>query len=345
MFRTRPLRSRSLRTGLTASALGLALLAGACGGDTGNPSSPGGSGDGPLQGKTIALVGYGDTNPWGAYFNEVFSDELASTGVKINDLTTMDPGTQVQNFNQAVAQKPDLIAVAILDTQAMVVPIQRAKDAGIPVLAFDGPPDPSVAGDVMSVLSDNEKLGEYAAQNIIEGLQAQGRDSGNVIVLTGTKSMLVTQDRMKGFNRVMAGAPQYRVVDEQDANWDPQLSGTIAQQLLAKHGRDGVQAAYGMADYMALPIIQAAKQAGFPIGGDDGLIVTGSNCFKAGIDSIRSGELYGTATEDPGTIAVQTADYALRFLTGENPPQSEIVEEHRITAANLDEFAEQCSHV
>jgi ABC-type sugar transport system substrate-binding protein len=334
------------RLGLTAGALGLTLLATACSSDAGTDTdASSGDGSSSLKGKTIALVGYGNSNPWGAYFNRVFAEQLASSGVKINDMTTMDPGTQVQKFNQAVAQKPDLIVLAILDTQATVAPIKKAKAAGVPVLAVDGPTDPSVAGEVMSVLSDNEKLGEYAAQNIIEGLKGQGRETGNIIVLTGTKSMLVTQHRMKGFNKVMATAPQYKVVDEQDANWDPQLSGTIAQQLLAKHGRDGVQAAYGMADYMALPIIQASKQAGFPVGGKDGLIVTSSNCFKAGIDAIKAGELYGTATEDPGTIAKQAADYAVRYLTGQKPPQSEIVKEDRVTAANVDQFAEQCSHV
>jgi len=331
------------RLGLIAGTLGLAMFAAACGNGGTADSASSGDGSSALKGKTIALVGYGNSNPWGAYFNKVFTEQLSPTGVKINDMTTMDPGTQVQKFNQAVAQKPDLIVLAILDTQALVAPIKKAKAAGVPVLAVDGPTDPSVAGEVMSVLSDNQALGEYAAQNIIEGLKGQGRESGNIIVLTGTKSMLVTQDRMKGFNKVMATAPQYKVVDEQDANWDPQLSGTIAQQLLAKHGRDGVQAAYGMADYMALPIIQAAKQAGFPVAGKDGLIVTSSNCFKAGIDAIKAGELYGTATEDPGTIAKQSADYALRYLTGKKPPQSETVKEERVTAANVDKFAEQCS--
>jgi ABC-type sugar transport system substrate-binding protein len=336
-------RTGSLRVGLVAGALGLTLLTAACGGNASGSPSPG-NGSTSLQGKTVALVGYGNASPWGAYFNKVFTDQLASTGVKISDMTTMDPGTQVQKFNQAVAQKPDLIVLATLDTQAMAVPIKKAKAAGIPVLVFDGPTDPSVTGDVMSVLSDNEKLGEYAAQNIIEGLKGQGRESGKIIILTGTKAMLVTQDRMKGFNKVMATAPQYTVVDTQDANWDPQLSGTIAQRLLAKYGRDGVQAAYGMADYMALPIIQAAKQAGFPIGGKSGLIVTSSNCFKAGIESIKAGELYGTATEDPGTIAKQTADYLVRYLTGQKPPQSELIQEERVTGANVAQFAEQCSH-
>ncbi len=165
---------RIIRPGLLAGGLGLSLFAAACGGNTGTSSASAGSGSATsLQGKTIALVGYGNSNPWGAYFNKVFAEQLASTGVKINDMTTMDPGTQVQKFNQAVAQKPDLIVLAILDTQALVAPIKKAKAAGLPVLAVDGPTDPSVAGEVMSVLSDNEKLGEFAAQNIIEGLKAR----------------------------------------------------------------------------------------------------------------------------------------------------------------------------
>jgi ABC-type sugar transport system substrate-binding protein len=340
---------RSLRIGIAAGVAGLALAITGCGSPAASPAGAGASGagggtNGGLAGKTIALVGYGDTNPWGAAFNKQFESELSSSGVKIDDLTTMDSGTQVQNFNQAIAEKPALIALAILDTKAMVVPIEKAKQAGIPVLVFDGPTDPSVASDVMSVLSNNEQLGEFAAENLIAGLRAQDRKSAKIIVLTGTKSMLVTQDRMTGFDKVMSSVPQYQVESEQDANWDPTLSGKIAQQLLAQYGCNGVQAAYGMADYMALPIIQAAKQAGCAIGGKNGLVVTSSNCFEAGIAAIQAGQLYGTATEDPITIANQTAHYVTQYLTGKNPPKHEMVQEHRITASDVSQFAAQCSH-
>jgi ABC-type sugar transport system substrate-binding protein len=336
-------RARSLRAVFGTGVLGLTLVIAGCGGDTGGSSGASGAG-GSLKDKTIALVGYGSANPWGAAFNKQFQSRLSSSGVKIRNLTTMDPGTQVQYFNQAVAQRPGLIVLAVLDTKAMVVPIQKARQAGIPVLVFDGPTDPSVANDVMAVLSNSQQLGEFAAQNIIDGLKAQGRRSGNIVVLTGTKSMLVTQDRMTGFRKVLGTTPQYRVVSEQDANWDAALSGKIAQQLLAKYGCGGVQAAYGMADYMALPIIQAAKQAGCPVGGKKGLVVTSSNCFKAGIDAVRAGELYGSATEDPITIADQTAAYVTKFLSGQRPAKKEIVQEHRITAATVSQFAAQCSH-
>ncbi len=348
-------RMRSLHAVLAAGAAGLALAAAGCGSPSTSSSSPapaassgaGGTASaaaGSLAGKTIALVGYGSANPWGAAFNKQFESQLASTGVKITDLTTMVSGTQVQYMAQAIADKPALIVLAVLDTKAMVVPIEQAKQAGIPVLVFDGPTDPSVASDVMSVLSDNQALGEYAAENLIQGLKGQGRKSANIIVLTGTKSMLVTQDRMIGFDKVMSTVPQYKVVAEEDANWDPTLSGQDARQLLAKYGCSGVQAAYGMADYMALPIIQAARQAGCAVNGKTGMIVTSSNCFKAGIASIEAGQLYGTATEDPITIANQTATYVIQYLTGQNPPKHETVQEYRITAANVAQYAAQCSH-
>jgi ABC-type sugar transport system substrate-binding protein len=74
------------------------------------------------------------------------------------------------------------------------------------------------------------------------------------------------------------------------------------------------------------------------------MVVTGSNCFKAGIEAIKAGTLYGTATEDPGTIAEQTADYIERYFNGEEPPATEVVKEERVTAANVADFEAQCSN-
>ncbi|MEV6487394.1 sugar ABC transporter substrate-binding protein [Actinoplanes sp. NPDC051633] len=331
---------------LTAVMVGMALAAAACNGSSdsgGNGVDAAAGAGGGLKGKTIDFVGYGKDNPWGAYFNTVFIGKLEAGGAKVVDLTTMDPGTAVTNFNQAISNKPDLIVAALLDTSSMIVPIKKAKQADIPVLVFDGRPDPSVEGDVMQVLSDSEALGTAAAQNLIEGLTAQGKDSGNIIAITGTKSGFASQDRMKGFEAELAKTPQFKVVEVQDGNWDPTLSSKIATQLFAKYGCSGIQGAYGMADYQALPIIAAAKQAGCAVAGKDGVIVTGSNCFKAGIDAIKGGTLYGTATEDPGTIAEQTAEYVVRYFSGQKPPAKDLVKEERVTAKNVAQYAEQCS--
>ncbi|MFG1610328.1 sugar ABC transporter substrate-binding protein [Actinoplanes sp. NPDC049265] len=320
----------------------LLFLTAACGGGSSGGDTTASAGGG-LKGKTIDFVGYGKDNPWGAYFNGVFIPKLEAQGAKVVDLTTMDPGTAVTNFNQAISNRPDLIVAALLDTSSMVVPIKKAKQAQIPVLVYDGRPDPSVDGEVMQVLSDSEALGTAAAQNLVEGMKAQGRTSGSIIAITGTKSGFAAQDRMKGFDAELAKTPEFKVVDVQDGNWDPTLSGRIATQLFAKYGCAGIQGAYGMADYQALPIVAAAKQAGCAVAGKDGVIVTGSNCFKVGIDAIKAGTLYGTATEDPGTIAEQTADYVIRYFGSQKPQAKELVKEERVTKDNVDQYAEQCS--
>lgn len=336
MARTLPRRTLAV----LAAGASLALLA-AC--STGPAAEGPTGGDGSAEGKTIAFVGYGDVNPWGAAFNAIYRPALEAEGVKINDMSTMDAGAQVQSFNQAIADQPDAIVVSLLDTAAMVAPMQKAIQAGIPVIVYDGPPDPAVADDpgIRQVLSDSAALGEFAAENIIEGLEAQGKTEGKIIVIKGTASMLVTQDRLTAFYDKLKGTG-FEVIAEEDGNWDPTLSGTIATSLFAKFGADGVDAAYGMADYIAIPIIEAAKQAGISVG-SSGLIVTGSNCFASGIESIKAGELYGTATEDPITLANQMVDYTLSFLKGENPERVVTVQEDRVTAKNVADFAEQCT--
>lgn len=334
----RKLQRRAL--GALAAGASLALLAACSAGGTDGGST---GGDGSADGKTIAFIGYGDVNPWGAAFNGVYRPALEEAGVTITDNSSMDAGAQVQAFNQAISEQPDAIVVALLDTAAMVAPIQKAVQAGIPVIVYDGPPDPAVADDpgVRQVLSDSAALGQFAAENIIEGLEAQGKTEGTIIVIKGTASMLVTQDRMTGFYDTLEDTG-YEVIAEEDGNWDPTLSGTIATSLFAKYGADGVDAAYGMADYMAIPIIEAAKQAGIAVGAD-GLIVTGSNCFASGIQSIEAGELYGSATEDPITIANEMVDYTLSFLKGEDPERVVTVPSDRITSENVADFAEQCT--
>lgn len=310
------------------------------------PAADPGTGEGGIDGMVVALVGYGDASPWGAHYNKTFTPILEDQGVEVLDLTSMDPGTQVQNFNQAISQNPDVIVTLVWDTAAMVAPMKKAFAAGIPVVIVDGPPDPSIADDpgLYAVLSDNYELGRIAAQNIIDGLTAQGKTEGNVIAITGTTAMIITQDRMDGFHDVFAENPGFTVIDEQDSNWDPTAAGTIARQLLAKYGPDGVDGAYGMADYLAIPIINAAKELGFAVGGEDGLIISGGNCFKVGIEAIRAGEMYGTATEDPGTIAVQSAEYVAQLLAGEDVERVVTIKEEAVTPDTVEQFAEQCSN-
>jgi ABC-type sugar transport system substrate-binding protein len=339
----RDVRSRGVvAVGLLASSLALA----ACGSsDSAKSTSTASAGGGSVSGKKVTIVGVADSNPWAAVYNRTIKDYLEPKGAKVKVSASADPAAQVQLLNSAVAERPDIIFLEGLDSKALAPAIAKAKAAKVTIVNTDGPADPSVADGLNQVLSDNVALGRFAAENLVEGLKEQGRKTANIGVISGTAAMLVTQDRMKGFNAVMKQHPEYKVVATEDGNWDPVKSGQIATQLFAKNGKDGLQAMYGMADYMAVPIVTAAKQAGIPVGVKKagGLIITGGNCFKAGIDAIRAGDMYGTATEDPGTISLEAAKYGEKLLSGQQVPLVQTVEEARVTPKTLDRYAEQCS--
>jgi ABC-type sugar transport system substrate-binding protein len=347
----RAIPPRSVRAAGTAAICALAFAAAGCG-SSDSSSSTGGStgassGGGGAAGKKVVLLSCAASNPWCKTFNDNIVAEIEEAGAKVTLLeNNFDAAVQVQQFGQAISQKPDLILLEATDTKSMVPSINRAKAAGVPVINLDGRAEPAAASSLASnILADNVLLGRFAAQNVIDGLRAVGLDRANVAVITGTKASYITQDRMKGFDEVMATAPQYRVVAVEDGNWDAVRSGKIAQELFAKfRSQGGIQAAFGMADYQAVPIVQAAKQAGLPVGvADRGLIVTGSNCTKAGIEAIRRGEMFGTATEDPVNQGRDTGTWAVKFLKGEQLDPEILTPQARVTRESVEEHAEDCS--
>ncbi len=342
----------ALRLVSMAAIIGTAGLLTACGssseggssavaGPTGASTAAATSGDGAdaVAGKDVYVVGAGDVNPWAKAHNHTIIDALEADGAKVTYLQDpYDVQKEVQNLNRAVSAKPDLIMLLAVDFRATVPALKRAQAAGIPVINMSDPPGPTEPYIAASVEADHAALGKAAAENIIEGLKKQGKTTANVIAITGTSSLEQVGVRMDAFKRQLATEPGYKLVAVEDGNWDQATTQKIAQQLFAKYaGQGGIQAAYGMADNQAAGIIQAAKQAGMKVGGKDGLIVTGSNCYRIGLESIKAGEQYGTATQSPSEEAKFVVEQAKKVLAGEEIPKRQQARETRVTAANVDQ--------
>jgi ribose transport system substrate-binding protein len=257
-----------------------------------------------------------------------------------------DPAVDAQNMNRLIADKPDLIISVPASASAIVPSYIRAKAAGIPILGAIGRQSPAGAKLVTAeARTDDPALGKFAAQNLVQGMKQAGFTKGNVIALTGTASQNNVTDRMAAFGAYMKRFPQYKVVSIEDANWDQATSAKDTQQLLSKYAsQGGIQGAYGMADNMAIGIIQGAKQAGVKVGvAKKGLIVTGSNCLAVGINAIKAGSEYGTGTQAPQVEAALAVKIAAQILNGGKPPKVSYVHEDRITKANVAKFTKVCT--
>jgi len=347
--RKRPTTYKLIATGLMTTLVlaGTAACTSSGSGQAGGSAASSASGaSGSAAGKHVVFVTCVDSNPWCGVYNHTVTDTLEKAGVKVTVLNdNFDPTLQVQHMNQAIAAKPDAILFLAASDAALVPSIKKAKQEGIPVFATDGRADDRAVADLAGqLLADHPVLGTYAAQNLVEGLQKEGVMSGNIIAITGTASQNLVQDRMKAFKAELAKTPQYKLVAEEDSKWDQATAVTLAQQLFTRF-RDsgGVVGAYGMADQVATGIIQAAQQAGIPLGvANKGLIVTSSNCLKVGAPYIKAGTMYGTATQTPVPEGKFVGTNVVKFVSGETLAKVLMVPEFRITGANYDQYSGEC---
>ena len=302
---------------------------------------------GALTGKKVGVIICTNQNPFCAAWANSVKSGFEKQGATVTVLTSVfDPAVDAQNMNRLIAQKPDLIVSVPASASAIVPSYIRAKAAGIPILGAIGRQSPAGAKLVTAeARTDDPALGRYAAMNLVQGMKQAGFKTGNVIALTGTASQNNVTDRMAAFKAYMSKFPQYKIVAIVDTNWDQATSAKVAQQLLSKYAsKGGIQGAYGMADNMAIGIIQGAKQAGVAVGvAKKGLIVTGSNCLAVGINAIKAGQEYGTGTQAPQVEAALAVKVGTQILNGQKVPKVSYVQEQRITKANVAQFTKVCT--
>jgi ABC-type sugar transport system substrate-binding protein len=307
-----------------------------------------GAGASGAASKKVVYLGCDEANPFCASYNKTMETTLKNAGFSVSSLyNNFDPSVQAQQMSQATAQKPDAIVVFVADSTAIVPSLARASAAGIPVMVV-GTAVPASALKYVTLmnLQNSSALGTFAAQNIVEGLQKQGMTKGNVIALTGTSSQIDVQQRMAAFKAYLAKYPQFKLVAVENANWDGVQSASLAKALFAKYAsQGGIQGVYGMADYMAVGAINAAKGAGLKAGLPKGIIFTGSNCSGAGVAALKDGTLYGDATQSPKVEAAAAGKQVVAALNGTMPAKKTTYNiEARVTKANLAKYAAVCTY-
>jgi ABC-type sugar transport system substrate-binding protein len=109
----------------------------------GEDASSSGVPDSALKGKKVAYVACSDLNRCCREFRLQIVRALQARGVIVTDLQDpFDPVLQAQHLDQAIAQKPDLIALLATNARSVVPGLRRAQAAGIPVINLIGPAVP-----------------------------------------------------------------------------------------------------------------------------------------------------------------------------------------------------------
>jgi ABC-type sugar transport system substrate-binding protein len=299
-------------------------------------------------GKKVAYFVTGPNNRYVAAVSKGFLERAKELGLEVTEFdNSYDPAVQVQQVDDAIARKFDLLAIMPASEKAIIPALARAKQAGIPVVTLVNDVAKGAEGLYVSFVGeDNYKLGQIAGESVVRAVKESGRDEAKVALVTGSLAEGNGLARVKGFNEAIKANPKIHVVATEDAFWDTAKSEQIAGQLFARFApQGGLDVMYGMADNQAVAIERAAEAAGIPLGLEKGkLIVVSSNCDTDGLKAIREGKQYSTATQVPGNAGTHSAQIAADYLAGKKVPPVDHLVAELITKDNIDKWQEACTY-
>ncbi|WP_225102662.1 sugar ABC transporter substrate-binding protein [Streptomyces sp. CoH27] len=302
---TSPHRTRVRHGGIVLAAAASALTLTACG-SLGNVVGSGGSaspkGDDIVVGL---LLPDKDTARFEKFDHPIIEKEVATLthdkGKVVYANAEADPATQSRQFQQMVAEKVDVILVDALDAKAIAPDVQKAKDAGIPVIAYDrlaqGPIDAYVS-------HDNELVGQVQARAIVQALGPKA-PSSKVVMMNGDPADPNTARFKEGALGEFQN--QVDIVAQYDTDkWSPAIAKANMKKAIRSVGLSNIAAVYSANDGMAGAVIEELKAAGatrIPP-------VTGQDANLDAVQRIVSGEQYMTVYKsflDEATDAAQMA--------------------------------------
>lgn len=244
-------------------------------------------------------------------------DKAKELGVELIIVDARDDSAkQLNDVEDLILQKVNIILVNPTDSDAVVAAIEEANDADIPVITVDR--GASGGKVLLHIASDNVAGGRMAGAFIAEQLDGKGK----VIELVGIPGTSSARDRGKGFNDEIAKYPNIKVVARQTANYNRAEGLVVMENLLQAH--PDVDAVFAHNDEMALGALEAIKAAGKI----DDIIVVGFDATPDALESVKRGELAATIAQQPylmGSLAVEKAVEYLQTRTIYFPVELQVV--------------------
>jgi ribose transport system substrate-binding protein len=274
-------------------------------------SSGGGGGGG--DSKTIAIVSKGFQHQFWQSVKKGAERQAKKDGAKI---TFNGPAKETQIEEQitmlsnALAKKPDALALAALDSKAAATLLKQAKDQGIPVIAFDSGVESDIP--VTTAATNNLKAAASAAKHLSELLGGKGKVG---LVVHDQTSLTGTQRRDGFIDWMKANAPGITLLPVQYGEGDPAKSADITKSIIGSH-RD-LKGIYGANEGSAIGVVKGVKESG-----RKGITIVGFDSGKAQIDAIRAGTTAGAITQNPLGMGAEVVTAALKAIKGEKLPKS-----------------------
>src|SRR5689334_5680737 len=179
------LHRKPARLVMTLAAVASPAVAACRGSDSSSTSSGSSSASGGGKaGGLVAIITPSPDNP----FFKAEADAAAAKAKELGYETSVashddDPNKQSELIDAAISRKAKAIVLDNAGADASIGPVQKAKDAGIPVFLIDREINKTGVATAQ-IVSNNAQGAQLAAQEFVKGMQSKG----NYVELTGKES-------------------------------------------------------------------------------------------------------------------------------------------------------------
>ncbi|MFD7316276.1 substrate-binding domain-containing protein [Streptomyces sp. NPDC059883] len=236
------------------------------------------------------------------------SELTDGTGKVVYANAKQDATLQNQQVDTMVTNKVDVLVVDAVDSKAIASSVKKAKESGIPVVAYDR----LAEGPIDAYTSfDNEEVGRVQGKALLEALGSKAK-SGQIVMMNGAVTDPNAALFKKGAHSELDG--KVNIGKEYDTKeWKPENANANMEGAISALGKDKIIGVYSANDSMAGGIITALKGAGFsklpP--------VTGQDAELAGVQRIVTGEQFMSVYKSYPQEAAVAAEMAVALAKGE----------------------------
>jgi ribose transport system substrate-binding protein len=172
-----------------------------------------------------------------------------------------DVAAQIAQTENMITAGAQAIIINAINPDALVPTVNKARQQGIVVVAFDN----IVNSDEVVLVNEDQVL---MGKNWAEFLVQQAGESGKILMVNGVAGTSVDDDRQKGAHQVFDQYPNIELVNVV-GNWDPGVAQTATANALSANsditgvwcqgGTDGVVRAFLAAGRPLVPVAGEAE--------------------------------------------------------------------------------------
>ena len=238
---------------------------------------------------------------------DVFVYTAEEMGAEVNvQNANGDAKKQISQIEYFIEKEMDVIVIIAVDSKACAEVVDKAKKAGIKIVAYDRLLITS--GVDLYISFDNERVGTLMAQTIKDNVP----EGGNIITIFGPTTDHNVQLVEQGYREVMEDAKLNVIYSVNAVNWlAEEAYYAVNEALLLTPQIDGVFCGNDNLATEAVRALSENRMAG-------SVVVTGQDADLAACQRIVEGTQTMTVYKPVDKLAKAAAEYAVKLAKGES---------------------------